>query len=82
MTAHIKCHVRATSGSAPLTKNGQERRPLRFFTICTKNQVLKLNIDKVMLILRRKCPLQETPPVGPRPAARAGAASPPDGSTY
>ena len=36
---------------SPGPKNGLERRPLRFSTICTKNQVLKLNIDKVMLIL-------------------------------
>ena len=36
---------------SPGPKNGPERRLLRFSTICTKNQVLKLNIDKVMLIL-------------------------------
>jgi hypothetical protein len=34
------------------SKNCLERRPLRFSTICEKNQVLKLNIDKVTLILR------------------------------
>jgi hypothetical protein len=32
-------------------ENGRERRPLQFSTIYTKNQVLKLNIDKVMLII-------------------------------
>ena len=37
-------------------KNDLERRPLRFSTICTKNQVLKINIDKVTTILRRKSP--------------------------
>ena len=37
-------------------KNGLERRPSRFSTICAKTQVLKLNIDKVTVILRRKSP--------------------------
>ena len=31
-------------------KNGKERRPSRFSTICAKNQALKLNIDKVTVI--------------------------------
>jgi hypothetical protein len=39
---------------SPGLKNSLERRPLRFSTICTKNQVLKLKIDKVTVILRRK----------------------------
>jgi hypothetical protein len=43
-------------------KKGLERRPLRFSTICAKNQVLKLNIDKVAVILRRKC-LTSDPPL-------------------
>jgi hypothetical protein len=66
MSTRIKCHARAPRGSAPTgsgfrhnffeklspgPKNGLERRPMRLSTICTKNQVLKLNIDKVMLIL-------------------------------
>jgi hypothetical protein len=41
---------------SPGPKNGLERRPLRFSTICAKNQVLKLKIDKVTVILRRKSP--------------------------
>ena len=46
---------------SPGYKNGLERRPSRFSTICAKNQVLKLNIDKVTVILRRKSP---SAPVG------------------
>ena len=37
-------------------KNGLERRPLRFSTICAENHVLKSKIDKVTAILRRKSP--------------------------
>jgi hypothetical protein len=40
---------------SPGPKNGLERhlerRPSRFSTICVKNHVLKLNIDKVTVIL-------------------------------
>ena len=39
----------------------RQRRPPRFSTICAKDQVLKLNIDKVTVILRRKSP---SAPVG------------------
>jgi hypothetical protein len=35
---------------SPGTKNGLERRVSRFSTICAKNQVLKLKIDKVTVI--------------------------------
>jgi len=34
-------------------KNGVERRPLRFSTICARNLGLNLNIDKVTVVLRR-----------------------------
>ena len=37
-------------------KNGLERRPSQFSTICAKIQVPKLNIYKVTVILRRKYP--------------------------
>ena len=50
---------------SPGPKNGLERRPLRFSTICAKNQVLKINIEKVTVILRRKCHYWRTPPVRP-----------------
>jgi hypothetical protein len=43
-------------------KNGFERCPLRFSTICAKNRVRKLNIDKVTVILRRKSPFLVTLP--------------------
>ena len=43
-------------------KNGLEIRPSRFSTICTKDQLLKLNIIKVTVHLRRKLPLLVTPP--------------------
>jgi hypothetical protein len=33
-------------------KNGPERRVLRFSTICAKNEVLNLIINKVTVILR------------------------------
>jgi hypothetical protein len=33
-----------------------ERRPLRFSTICAKNQILKLKSNIVTIILRRKSP--------------------------
>ena len=46
---------------SPGHKNGLERRPSRFSTICAKNQLLKLNIDKVTVVLRRKPP---SAPVG------------------
>jgi hypothetical protein len=36
--------------NVPKTKNGLERCVLRFSEICAKNQVLKLNIDKVTII--------------------------------
>ena len=48
---------------SPGPKNGLERRPPRFSTICAKNQVLKLNIDKITVILRHKSPFLVTPPV-------------------
>jgi hypothetical protein len=66
MSTRIKCHARAPRGSAPTgfgfrhnfsksyphdLKMVKKDAPLRFSTICTKNQVLKYNIDKVMLIL-------------------------------
>jgi hypothetical protein len=35
----------------PGPKNGLERRALQFYTICDKNQVLKVKIDKVTAIL-------------------------------
>jgi hypothetical protein len=47
-------------------KNGLERRSnrsSRFSTICAKNPVLKLNIDKVTVIIRRKSPLVAPPHV-------------------
>jgi hypothetical protein len=31
-------------------------------TICAKNQVLKINIDEVIVILQHKCPLLAAPP--------------------
>ena len=40
-----------------------ERRPPRFSTICAKNQVLKLNMDKVTVILDPKFPLTGGPPL-------------------
>jgi hypothetical protein len=40
-----------------------ERRPLRFSTICAKNQELNLNIDKVTVILRLNSPLGRPSPV-------------------
>jgi hypothetical protein len=48
---------------SPQGKNSLERRPLRFSTICAKIHLLKLNIDKVTVILRRKPP---SAPVGVR----------------
>ena len=39
-----------------------ERRFSRFSTICAKNQVLNLVIDKVTVILRRKGPFLANPP--------------------
>ena len=47
---------------SPGPKSGLERRPLRFSTICAKNQVLKLNIDKVTVILRLNFPFLAHPP--------------------
>ena len=43
-------------------KDGLQRRPPQFSTICAKNQVLKINIDKVTVILRRKSPFLVNPP--------------------
>ena len=43
-------------------KNGLERRPSRFSTICAKNQVLKINIDKVTEIIDPKFPLPGASP--------------------
>jgi hypothetical protein len=48
---------------SPGPKNGQERHPLRFSTICAKNQVLKLNINKVTTILRLNSPYWRPSPV-------------------
>jgi hypothetical protein len=53
---------------SPGPKNGLERRVSRFSTICAKNQVLKLKIDKVTVIrakLTRKVsfPNRSTTPV-------------------
>ena len=47
---------------SPGYKNGLERRPSRFSTICAKNQVLKLNIDKVTVIRVTLIPLHGNPP--------------------
>jgi hypothetical protein len=41
---------------SPGPKSGLERRPLRFSTISAKNQVLKLKIDKVTVIIDLNCP--------------------------
>ena len=43
-------------------KNGLERRVSRFSTICAKNQVLKLYIDKVTVIR-----ITQIPPLGDPP---------------
>jgi hypothetical protein len=51
-------------------KNGLERRPLRFSTICAKNQVLNLKIDKVTVILRSKSPLWTPSPCPSTPFAQ------------
>ena len=49
---------------SPGPKNGLERRVPRFSTICAKNQVLKLKIDKVIVIrVHSNPPFWRTPPV-------------------
>ena len=40
-----------------------ERRPSRFSSMCAENQVLKLNIGKVTVILRHKSSFLALPPV-------------------
>ena len=56
----------------PGPKNGLERRVSQFHTICDKNQLLNINIEKVMafLVLRSwdSVPLGQVAPRGPMPA--------------
>ena len=45
---------------SPGPKNGLERRPARFSTICAKNQILKLYIDKSYSNSTTQMPLHVT----------------------
>jgi hypothetical protein len=48
---------------SPGPKNGAERRVSRFSTICAKNQVLKINIDKVTVIRATQITLSGVTPL-------------------
>jgi hypothetical protein len=68
--ARVGSHASHASHASHFSKNcpqdqkwSRETRPLRWSTMFAKNQVLKLNIDKVTVILDLNSPLWATPPV-------------------